>query len=404
MVVRDRNESVTKYLRESHRPVALKAVLDEPHGQYAATQLGQLNLHKLLGTPVVSRAKDGVNANRKTHSCSSSTSVLPPGVADFSVRGSRPASRSYSRGIGCISDAVYTDARPRSSAPGGSMYKRGAGQGAVTRQTVTLHPFKAHSLLHSPATRLAASPQSRPATASVLLENHRRLSPVFSDEPADARAIIPNIAAHELTRASGSVPSLAEASAKAVMHRQQQHTQKLQPLQPVSASCGQPVSLLAAASPAPVQAELPSSLAHIANIATLQAGVDVDKLRHQWDSADLECGSANDLASEHSSSSDSSDSSKAAEGAGSTLGMSLTRQDTYDCLSVDTNQAATDACSSIGDTDMISFLAEQGQASSFLTPSLLGMMPTVAFVGLRPDADAESCLTPLRYVLLISAC
>lgn len=401
MVVRDRNESVTQYLRQIHRPVALKAVLDEPHGQYAATQLGQLNLHRLLGTPVVSRAKNGVNANRKTYSCSSSTSVLPPGVADFSVRGGRPASRSYSRGNGCISD---TDARPRSSSSGGSMYKRDAGQGAATRQTGTLHPFKAHSLLHSPATTLAASPQSRPATASVLLENHRRLSPVFSDVPADARAIIPNIAAHELTRASGTVPSSAEASAKAVMHRQQQQTQKLQPLQLVSSSCGQHVSLVAAASPTPVQAELASSLAHIADITTLQAGLDVDKLRHQLDAADLECDSDNDLASEHSSSSDSSDSSKAADGAGSLLGMSPTRQDTYDCLSVNTDQAATDASSSIGDTDMISLLAQQGQASSFLTPSLLGMMPTVAFVGLRPDADVESCLTPLRYVQLVCAC
>ena len=127
----------------------------------------------------------------------------------------------------------------------------------------------------------------------------------------------------------------------------------------------------------------------------------MDTLRHQWDSADLECDSDNDLASEHSS---SSDSSQAADGAGSFLGMSPTRQDTYDCLSVNTDQAATDASSSIGDTDLTSLLAEQGQASSFLTPSLLGMMPTVAFVGLRPDADVESCLTPLRSVLFTFAC
>ncbi len=68
-----------------------------------------------------------------------------------------------------------------------------------------------------------------------------------------------------------------------------------------------------------------------------------------------------------------------------------------DCFSVDTCQALTDASSSIGDAELTgSLLVDPGKACPLMTPSLMGMAPTVAFVGIGPEAGPESSLTPLR--------
>jgi hypothetical protein len=416
---------VSQCSQHSHFPFAFQTPIDEAHSRNAASQLGQLNLQKLLEVSAGSRAKDAVSDTRRTDVWSCKAAVTRSNAVDLAVRGSRPVSRSQhglstkeSWDLRASCDAVVLATltarkraadlrlprststafgpavRQNSSVLGSNAYPR-ANQRATAHQASAQSSCNLHTYPHRPPTSPIAKSQLRPpATAAVLLKNHRqRLSSDSLALPSDVRT------SEQLPKQSlGFGQTTAKAPIKAdldltsaALYRQHQLGQVLQPVQPSLPVAKPTTGYLLPKCPMPVQPELLSLSA-----STALTALPLDMNKHesmQQQSVASGCESDDDQASDCSSSSSSyGDSAHDA-----CLPTSLLGQDMDDCFSVDTSQALTDASSSIGDTELTgSLLAEPGKACPLMTPSLMGMAPTVAFVGLGLEADSDSSLTPLR--------
>ncbi len=424
MVCGERLGSVSQRSQHTHFPFAFQTPADEIHSRNAASQLGQLNLQKLLEASAGSVAKDAFSDTRSTDVSSCKAAANTSNAVDLAVRGSRPVSRSqqglstkesWDLRASChvavrapltarkrsadsklphsSSTAVGPAVRQRPSVLGCEAYPR-ANQKVTARRASALDPCSLHIYPDRPSTSPNANSQLRlPATAAVLLQSHRRR--LYSDSlalPSDVHT--PEQPPKQLLSfVQTTAKAAAEADANLTsspLYRQHQLDQVLQPEQP-SLSVPNPTSCyLHPKCPTPVQHEL---LSLSASTALPAPPVDQDKHASLQHSVDPGFESDDDQASDCSSSSSScGDSAHDA-----CLPTSIQGQDMDDCFSVDTSQALTDASSSIGDAELTgSLLADPGKACPLMTPSLMGTAPTVAFVGLGPEAGTESSLTPLR--------
>ena len=226
----------------------------------------------------------------------------------------------------------------------------------------------------------------------MLLQNHRRR--LYSDSlalPSDVRTSEqPPKQSLAFVQTTAKAPAKADANlTSSPLYQQHQLGQVLQPEQP-SLSVPNPTSCyLHPKCPTPVQPKLLSLSASIA----LPAPVDQHKHESMQQSVDPGFEPDDDQTSDCSSSSSScGDSAHDA-----CLPTSILGQDMDDYFSVGTSQALTDASSSFGDAELTgSLLADPAKACPLMTPSLMGTAPTVAFVGLGPEAGGQSSLTPLR--------
>ncbi len=424
MVCGERLGSVSQRSQHTHFPFAFQTPADEVHSRNAASQLGQLNLQKLLEASAGSSAKDAFSDTRSTDVSSCKAAANIPNAVDLAVRGSRPVSRSQqglftkeswdlqaschaavratltarkraadSRLPNSSGTAVGPVVRQSSSVLGCDAYPR-ANQRVTARQASALDPCS----LHIYPDRLSTSPNANsqlrlPATAAVLLHNHRRR--LYSDPPA----LLSDVHTSEQPpkQSLSFVQTTAEAPAKADINltsaplcHQHQLVQVVQPEQPSLPVAKAATRCLLPKCPTPVHPEL---LSFSASTALPAPPVDEHKHRALQQSVDPGFESDDDQTSDCSSSSNSfGDSAHDV-----CLPTSMLGQDMDDCFSVDTCQALTDASSSIGYAELTgSLLADPGKACPLMTPSLMGKAPTVAFVGLGPEAGSDSSLTPLR--------
>ncbi|KAL0029059.1 hypothetical protein WJX77_003291 [Trebouxia sp. C0004] len=281
------------------------------------------------------------------------------------------------------SPAVGPAVRQTSSVLGSTAYPR-ANQRVTVHQASALNSCNLHTYLHRPPTSPNANSQLRPpATAAVLLENHqRRLSSDPLALPSDVRTY-----EQPPKQSLGFVQTTAKADIKADVNLttaalyRHQLGQVLQPEQPCLPMAKSTTGYLLPQCPTPVQPEL---LSLSASTALTALPVNATKHESMQQSVDLGYESDDNQASDCSSS--SSDSAQDA-----CLPTSTLSQDMDDCFSLDTSQALTDASSSIGDADLTgSLLANPEKAFPLMTPSVMGMTPTVAFVGIGPEAGTES--------------
>ena len=420
MVCDERLGSVSQRSQHTHFPFAFQTPADEFHNRNAASQIGQLNLQKLLEASAGANAKDAFS---DTRSSDSSTCKAAANISNLAVRGSRPVSRSQQglstkeswdlraschvavRGTLTArkraadsklphSSGNYGPAvRQRSSVLGCDAYPR-ANQRVTARQASALDPCSLHTYPDRPSISPNANSQLRlPANAAVLLQNHRRR--LYSD----SLALPSGVRTYEQPpkQSLAFVQTTAKASTKAdanltsaVLCRQHQLGQMLQPEQPSLPAAKATTCYLLPERPMPVQPEL---LSLSASTALPAPPVDQHKHESLQQSVDPGFESDDDQALDCSSSSSScGDSAHDA-----CLPTSILGQEMDDCFSVDTSQALTDASSNIGDAELTcSLLANPGKAYPLMTPSLMGTAPTVAFVGLGPEGGSESSLTPLR--------
>jgi len=267
MVCGERFGSVSQCSQHSHFPFAFQTPVDEAHSRNAASQLGQLNLQKLLEVSA-SRAKDAVSDTRKTDVWSCKAAVTTSNAVDLAVQGSRPVSRSkqglstkasWDLRASCdavnlatviarkraadlrlprsTSTAVGPAVRQTSSVLGSNAYPR-ANQGPKARQVSALHSCNLHTYLDRPLTSPNANAQLRPpATAAVLLENHRRrLSSDSLALPSQVRTSEqPPKQSLGFVQTTAKAPVKADANlTSAALCRQHQLGQMLQPSLPVA--------------------------------------------------------------------------------------------------------------------------------------------------------------------------
>ena len=424
MVCDERLGSVSQRSQHTHFPFAFQTPADEVHSRNAASQIGQLNLQKLLEASAGSNAKDAFSDTRSSDSSSCKAAANISNAVDLVVRGSRPVSRSQ-QGLSTKESwdlraschvpvratltarkraadsklphssgtAVEPAVRRRSSVLGCDAYPR-ANQRVTACQASALDPCSLHTYPDRPSPSPNANSQLRlPATAAVLLQNHQRR--LYSDSlalPSDVRT-----SEQPPKQSLAFVQTTAKASIKAdanltsaVLCRQHQLGQMLQPEQPSLPAAKATTCYLLPKRPTPVQPEL---LSLSASTALPASTVDEHKQKSLQHSVDPGFESDDDQALDCSSSSSScGDSARDA-----CLPASILGQEMDDCFSVDTSQALTDASSSIGESELTgSLLANPGKACPLMTPSLMGTAPTVAFVGLGPEAGSDSSLTPLR--------
>ena len=423
MVCGEKFGSVSSCSQHNNFPFAFQSPIDEAESRNAASQLGQLSLQKFLKVSA-SRAKDAMSDTRRTDVWSCKVAANTSNAFNLAARGSRPVSRSqqglttkesWDLRASCdavvlatstarkraaniklpcsASTAVGPAVRQRSAILGSHAYPR-ANQKATAHQASALSSCNLHTYLHRPPTSPSAISQLRsPATAAVLPDNHCwRLSSDSLPLPNDVHT--PDQPPKQFlgfVQTAGKAPVKADANlTSTALCPQHQLGQMLQPEQPSHPVAKLTTGNLLPKSPTPVQPELLSLSA-----STALTALPVDEHKHRSLQQPVDPGFETDDDQALDCSSSSSSSGDSAHDA--CLPTSIHGQDMDDCFSGDTSQALTDASSSIGDAELTgSLLANPASARPLMTPSLMGMAPTVAFVGTGPEAGAESSLTPLR--------
>ena len=420
----------------NHFPGVFSHTVDIRDSRRAASQLGQLNLQKLMEVSASSRLNGAAPKCREETAWS--LNLVAAGVDDPLLRVNRPVSRSQqgrtashlelsgdrratfeaeviarSSGSKNISQTLRTRRaadpsiapRPWSSTPRSNSLQQADKQRNTQSQPAQLSAYNNDiSLLSRPAAFLQGSQPMQPSTAAALLEQHRRrlssLFPAVRSESNSSRTSCAIQAGLETAvkceSAQRTVQSASDCRYDAVPNKYH-----AQPMQAVPLSlCAQDMSQGQSAVRQPASEQECNSIADCS--AVLQSADAINLCPPmQQDSPDLEYELNGSLQSEASTNSscftDTSDAVHPAQIGCFLPSLGAVEADFDDGLSVTTNQAMTDASSSIGVAELMGSLGSpKGKAVPLLTDALMGTAPTVAFVGVRLGSAPDPSLTPLR--------
>ena len=422
----------------NHFPGVFSHTVDIRDSRRAASQLGQLNLQKLMEVSASSRLNGAAHKCREVKTWSPNLVAADAGVDGPLVRVNRPVSRSQqgrtashpelsgdrratfeaeviarSSGPKKISQTLRTRRaadpsiapRPWSSTPRSNSLQQADKQKNTQSQPAQLSAYNNHiSLLSRPDAFLQGSQPMQPSTAAALLEQHRRrlssLFPAVRSENSSSRTSCAIQAGLETAVkcewAQRTVQSASDCRYDAVPNKYHAQPMQAVPLSP----CAQDMSQGHSAVRQPASEQECNSIADCSAVLQSEAAISLCPPMQQ-DSPDLEYELNGSLQSEASTSSscftDTSDAVHPAQIGCFLPSLGAAEEDFDDGLSVTTNQAMTDASSSIGDAELMGSLGSpKGKAVPLLTDALMGTAPTVAFVGVRLGSAPDPSLTPLR--------